>query len=82
MPTERLSMRNSREIVRQKWLLVRAHRAIAESVGVSVGAVSLTLSRATAAPLKVTWETVEGIDDAELERRPPKRAGGDGAAGA
>jgi len=60
-------MRNSREIVRQKWLLGRAHRAIAKSVGVSVGAVSLTLSRATAAGL--TWETVEGIDDAELQRR-------------
>ncbi|HLW95720.1 MAG TPA: IS21 family transposase [Solirubrobacteraceae bacterium] len=67
MPTERLSMRQSREIVRQKWLLGRAHRAIADSVGVSIGAVSLALARASAAGL--TWEAVEGIDDAELERR-------------
>ena len=36
-------MRNTREIVRQKWLLKRPHRAISESVGVSVGAVSLAL---------------------------------------
>jgi transposase len=60
-------MRQSREIVRQKWLLGRAHRAIAESVGVSLGAVSLALARASGAGL--TWEAVEGIDDAELERR-------------
>ena len=36
-------MRSSREIVRQKWLLGRAHRAIAESVGASLGVVSKTL---------------------------------------
>ena len=60
-------MRNSREIVRQKWLLGRAHRAIAESVGVSLGAVSVTLKRASAAGL--TWESVQGIEDEELERR-------------
>jgi transposase len=60
-------MRNSREICRQKWLLGRAHRAIAESVGVSLGAVSLALRRASAAGL--TWESLQGIDDEELERR-------------
>lgn len=60
-------MRNSREIVRQKWLLGRAHRAIAESVGASLGVVSKTLQRASAAGL--TWETVQGIEDEELERR-------------
>jgi transposase len=62
-----MSMRNSREIVRQKWLLGRAHRAIAESVGVSLGAVSLALSRASAAGL--TWKDVEDLDDDALERR-------------
>jgi transposase len=62
-----MSMRNSREIVRQKWLLGRAHRAIAESVGVSLGAVSLTLRRAASAGL--TWDTVQTIEDEELERR-------------
>ena len=60
-------MRSSREIIRQKWLLGRAHRAIAGSVGVSLGAVSLALRRASAAEL--TWEAVQGIDDEELERR-------------
>jgi transposase len=58
-------MRNSREILRQKWLLGRSHRAIGTSVGVSVGAVSLTLTRATEAQL--TWEAVQSLDDAELE---------------
>jgi transposase len=62
-----MSMRNSREIVRQKWLLGRAHRAIAESVGVSLGAVSVVLARASSSGL--TWEAVEAIDDEELERR-------------
>ena len=60
-------MRNTREIVRQKWLLKRPHRAISESVGVSVGAVSLALERATEAQL--TWEGIESLDDAELEAR-------------
>jgi hypothetical protein len=60
-------MRNTREIVRQKWLLKRPHRAISESVGVSVGAVSLALERATEAQL--TWEGIEALDDAELEAR-------------
>jgi transposase len=67
MPTERLSMRSSREIIRQKWQLGRAHRAIAESVGVSLGAVSLALRRATDAGL--TWDGVQALDDQELERR-------------
>jgi len=60
-------MRNSREIVRQKWLLGRAHRAIAASVGVSLGAVSLALARASAAGL--TWKDVELLDDDALERQ-------------
>jgi hypothetical protein len=30
-------MRDTREILRQKWLLRRSHRAIAESLGVSAG---------------------------------------------
>jgi transposase len=67
MATERLSMRNTREIIRQKWELGRSHRAISESAGVSVGAVSLALSRATAAGL--TWGAVQGLDDAALEAR-------------
>ena len=53
-------MRKSREIVRQKWLLGRAHRAIAESVGVSLGAVSVVLAlvclvSALVAPHALGW---------------------------
>ena len=60
-------MRNTREILRQKWLLKRPHRAIGASVGVSLGAVSLALKRAADAQL--TWDVVELCDDAELEAR-------------
>ena len=48
MPTERLSMREVREILRQKWLLARSHRQVAESVGGSAGAVGETMRRAKA----------------------------------
>ena len=58
-------MRNTKEILRQKWLLGRPHRAICASVGVSVGAVSLALARASAA--KLTWDAVDALDDAALE---------------
>ena len=67
MPTERLSMRDTREILRQKWVLGRSHRAIAGSLGVSVGVVWLAAKRAVEAALE--WAAVEAIDDAELERR-------------
>jgi len=60
-------MRNTKEILRQKWLLKRSHRAIVASVGVSVGAVSLVLARAKKAGL--TWEAVQALGDAELEAR-------------
>jgi transposase len=60
-------MRNTREILRQKWLLKRSHRAIGASVGVSVGAVSMALARAAGAEL--TWEAAQTLGDAELEAR-------------
>jgi transposase len=60
-------MRKTREILRQKWLLKRPHRAICESAGTSIGAVCLALSRAAEA--KLTWEAVAALDDAELEAR-------------
>lgn len=74
MPTERLSMRNHREIVRQKWELRRSHRAIATSVGVSVGAVAETLRRAAGAELDAM--KVAALNDVELEvlLYPPKVA--------
>jgi hypothetical protein len=39
MATERLSMRQTREILRQKWSLGRTHREVAQSLGISSGAV-------------------------------------------
>src|SRR5258708_2759402 len=46
MPTEGLSMRNTREILRQKGLLDRPHRAACASVGVGMGAVRQALKGA------------------------------------
>lgn len=60
-------MRHTREILRQKWLLGRSHRAIARSLGVSAGVVGLATRRATDAGL--AWEAVDQLDDAELELR-------------
>lgn len=60
-------MRRTKEILRQKWQLKRAHRAIAASVGVGVGTVSEVASRAQKAGL--SWAQVEPLEEQELERR-------------
>jgi transposase len=67
MSTERLSMHQTREILRQKLLLRRSHRAIAKSVGVSAGVVSLAAARAVAAALD--WDQIDALDDRALESR-------------
>ena len=67
MAAERLSMRKTREILRQKWELGRSHREVAASVGVSLGGVSETLSKAKNAGLD--WPQVEGLTDDQLEGR-------------
>ncbi len=59
-------MRRLREILRQKWVLGRSHRAVAESVGVSAGAVGKAVARAQAAGLD--WTAVDDATDDELER--------------
>ena len=51
MATPRLTMKNIREILRQKWVLKRSHREVALSTGYSLGAVSATLKRAAEAGL-------------------------------
>lgn len=66
MPTERLTMRKTREILRHKWILKRSHRETSKAVGVSVGAVSAVLERAAEANLN--WNQAEGLGDDELER--------------
>ena len=68
MPTERLSMRDVREILRQKWQLGRSHREVAESVGVSAGAVGETMRRAKAVGV-TSWAAVEGLAPSALEAR-------------
>lgn len=66
MATERLPMRKIREILRLRWQQGLSVRRTASSVGVSVGVVSETASRARAAGLQAS--DIERLDDAELER--------------
>jgi transposase len=65
-------MRTIRDVLRQRWVLGRPHRAIGLSCGRSVGAVYEALRRARAAGLD--WARVETMTDTALEaalyRRP------------
>jgi transposase len=65
MPAERLSMRKIRELLRLRFGSRLPQRAIAESLGLSQGAISTYLSRARAAG--VVWPVPEELDDAQLE---------------
>src|SRR5437016_4410413 len=67
MATERLSMRQTREILRQKWSLGRTHREVAQSLGISCGAVGTTVLRARAAGLD--WAQVDTLSDEALQAR-------------
>ena len=67
MATKRLSMRKTREILRQKWALGRSHRDVARSLSLSTGAISAALARARAAGLD--WAEVAQLRDTELEAR-------------
>ena len=67
MATERLTMRDLREILRQKLLLGRSHRQAAAAVRISPGSVASAATRAKV--LGLDWETVEKLDDEELETR-------------
>lgn len=51
MAGQRLSMRKTRELLRQKWCLGRSHREMARSLSQSVGAIHAMLRRASAAGL-------------------------------
>lgn len=68
MATERLSMRETREILRQKWVLKRSHRQTAESASVATGTVSNVLARAAEAGLQ-DFDAVQQLSDEELDRR-------------
>ena len=67
MATERLEMRQIREILRLRWQEGLTIRQAALSVGRSVGAVQQAAARAKAAGLD--WATVEGLDETALELR-------------
>ena len=67
MATERLSMRQIREILRQKWTLGRTHREVAQSLGISSGAVGTTVLRARAAGLD--WAQVDALNEEALQAR-------------
>jgi transposase len=67
MTTERLSMRHTREILRQKLTLGRSHRAIAQSLGISNGTVGATVLRARATGLD--WPQAQTLTDDALEAR-------------
>ena len=75
MAAERLSMRQIREILRQKWTLGRSHREVAGQLRTGLGTVSSVERRARAAGLD--WPQVEALDEAALEARlygPPRPA--------
>ena len=67
MATERLSMRQIREILRQKWILGRPHREVAETLRIGLGTVSVVLEKAQQAGLD--WPTVQTLTDEVLEAR-------------
>jgi transposase len=66
MPTERLTMRRIRELLRLKFENGLSNRLIATSLGVSKGAVGEYLQRARSAGL--VWPLSEDLTDTALER--------------
>jgi len=59
MAAERLSMRQIREILRQKWTLGRSHREVAGQLGAGLGTISGVERRARAAGLD--WPQVRDV---------------------
>lgn len=59
-------MRQTREILRQKWSLGRTHREVAQSLGISNGAVGTTVLRARAAGLD--WAQVDTLSQLLRQR--------------
>jgi transposase len=67
MATERLAMHRFKEILRQKLVLRRTHREVAQAVGVSVGLVSRVVNRA--AELGLEAVQVDALSENELEEK-------------
>lgn len=68
MATKRLTMSKTKEILRQKWVLERSHREVAQSLSISAGMVGTTLARAKKAEL-IEWSQIASLDDAALEKQ-------------
>jgi hypothetical protein len=68
MPTERLSMRKTREILRLKWQQCRSHRAVVNALDIGLGTVSEIIGRARRAGI-TSWQEVEALSEEELEAR-------------
>ncbi len=67
MPTKRMPMRKTRDILRQKLDLGLSHRDVARSLQVSLGSVSKTVQAAEAAELD--WSVASELGDDELAER-------------
>src|ERR1700692_4282613 len=67
MPTERLSMRKVREVLRLKHALGLSFREISDATGVGKTAVGEYVRRA--AVIGITWPVPDEIDDTTIERR-------------
>ncbi|HET9489418.1 MAG TPA: IS21 family transposase [Methylomirabilota bacterium] len=67
MAAERLSMRQIREVLRQKWGLGLSHRAVARSLGLGLGTISSVLGRARGTGLD--WPQAQTLTDEVLESR-------------
>ena len=67
MAAERLSMRQIREILRQKWLLSCSHRQVAQGLHVGLGTISSVVQRAHGAGLD--WAQVAALSEAALATR-------------
>ena len=67
MAAERMSMRQIREILRQKWALGISHRAVAQILTVGLGTISSVVARARGAGLD--WPQVQPLSDDVLESR-------------
>src|SRR4051812_15831899 len=61
-------MRCVKEVLRQKWVLKKSNRQVAESLCVSSGFVSGVVTRAVATGLS-TWAEVEALAEEGLEER-------------
>lgn len=64
---ERLAMSQTKEILRLRWAVLLSVRETARATKQSTGVVSETANRAKRAGL--TWAEVDGLEEAELERR-------------